>query len=89
MSEQKTDWKERECGAIWAKESASGNKYSSGYVTVNGEKVQIMIMRNTHKQEGENTPDARIYLSDIQEKPAAKSNPAETVAVEEEDGIPF
>jgi uncharacterized protein (DUF736 family) len=94
QQENKNDWKERECGALWSKTSAGGNAYSSGYVTVDGERVNIMILRNTHKQEGEKTPDARIYLSEVKSSVTTSSNgqsqqvtsSGETV---EDDGIPF
>lgn len=82
MSEEKNDWKERECGALWSYESAKGKKYSSGYVEVDGKKVQVVVMRNTLKQEGEKTPDARIYLD-------TRDSPQNTVKQEQDDGIPI
>lgn len=82
MSDQKNDWKEREVGALWSYESKGGKKYSQGYVEIDGVKTQVVVMRNTLKQEGEKTPDARIYL-DTREAPAAQPKQ------EEDDGIPI
>lgn len=86
MSEEaKNDWKERECGALWTYTSEkTGTKYSSGYVEVDGKKVQVVVMRNTLKQAGEKTPDARIYL-DTRDGAKSSTQPK----VEEEDEICF
>lgn len=76
-----SDWKEREVGALWSYTSNAGNKYSSGYIEVDGKRVQVVVMKNTHKQEGEKTPDARIYLDT--KKP--ESPETATVGADEED----
>lgn len=64
MEEQKTtkeEWKERELGALWSYEGKSG-KYLQGYVEIEGKRHQVVCFKNVHKQEGEKTPDVRIYL---------------------------
>ena len=57
--------KENEIGALWSKTSkSSGSEYFSGHLTgENGEKVKIVVFRNSYKKAGENTPDMRIYKS--------------------------
>lgn len=57
--------KENEIGALWSKTSqSSGSEYFSGHLTAeNGEKVKIVVFRNSYKKAGENTPDMRIYKS--------------------------
>lgn len=46
-------------GALWLKTSQNGKRYFSG--TVNGEAV--VVFKNDHKQDGEKTPDYRVYKS--------------------------
>ena len=58
----KQDWKKREMGALWRKESQEGGFYS-GEVSVNGESVKIVVFKNKFKTEDSKEPDLRIYLS--------------------------
>lgn len=57
-------------GALWIKESAKG-KFLSGVVEVNGEKLNIVVFKNTFKKEGEKSPDYRIYASKPREEAKA------------------
>mgnify|MGYP006228553265 FL=1 len=79
------DWKEREAGAFWSREKNGGEKYLTGYVQVNGERVQLVAFRNKFKQDGENTPDLRVYL-DNRDTEAANSSGAKKV---QEDPLPI
>lgn len=54
------DWNERECGAFWLREGKQ--KFYSGYVEVDGKKVEIVAFKNKHKAEGDKRPDLRVYL---------------------------
>lgn len=55
--------KSKNIGALWVKDSKSGNKFMSGVVEIDGEKHQIVVFENTHKKEGSNQPDYKIYPS--------------------------
>ena len=55
------DWKEREIGALWKRES-SNQKYLSGKMKVGGEEVGVVIFTNRYKEEGSRQPDFRVYL---------------------------
>lgn len=52
-----------EIGGLWLKESQKGTKFMSGTMTFNGEKVEVVVFKNSHKQPGERTPDYRVYKS--------------------------
>ncbi len=68
--------KKQSIGALWSRNGQNG-EFLSGDVTINGQKTEIVVFQNTYKQEGEKTPDWRIYVSE----PRANSNPApKTVA---------
>lgn len=55
--------KSSEMGGLWLKESAAGKKYMSGKLTLNGSAVEVVVFKNEHKQQGERTPDYRVYVS--------------------------
>lgn len=57
-----SDLKEREIGAFWSKtKQGSDEKYLTGYIEVDGTRYDLVCFRNNLKQEGENTPDLRVY----------------------------
>ena len=60
-SENNNDWKEREIGALWKRES-SNQKYLSGKMKVGGKEVGVVIFTNRYKEEGSKQPDFRVYL---------------------------
>ena len=69
MSDTKTnaDWKKREVGALWKKESST-QKYFSGHIKVDDgmgseELVKVVIFKNNYKEK-DNHPDFRIYTVD-------------------------
>lgn len=56
--------REDELGVLWLKEAqASGKKYMSGRLTIGDESVAVVVFKNEYKQEGERTPDYRVYRS--------------------------
>ena len=76
------DWKEREIGALWKRESSS-QKYLSGKVKVGGEELGVVIFTNRYKEEGSKQPDFRVYLERKREEDPAVAT-AQT-SQEEED----
>lgn len=83
------DWKERELGALWLKESEKG-KFLSGYVTVDGEEVSVVVYKNNFyeqdKKDGKNSPYYRVYKS--LPKEGQKQTPKEQPEDDHED-VPF
>lgn len=81
----KNDWKDRERGALWLKEGEKG-KYLSGYVTVDGEEVNVVVYKNNFyeqdQKEGKNSPYYRVYES----LPKEESKPAPK---KEDEAVPF
>jgi len=76
------DWKQREVGALWKRQSTS-QKYLSGKVKIGGEEVGIVVFTNRYKEEGSKQPDFRVYLErKREEEPATVSAEA---SQEEED----
>ena len=71
-TDNKTDWQNREVGALWKKESPT-QKYFSGHVKVDdyGEEklLKVVIFSNRHKTK-DNHPDFRIYTVDAKDKQA-------------------
>ena len=66
------DWKKREVGALWRKESAT-QKYFSGHVKIDdyGEEklLKVVVLKNNYKEK-DNHPDFRIYtVDDTPKKP--------------------
>ena len=47
---QKSEWEEREVGALWKKQSRAGQKYLSGKVKVGGEEVSVVCFTNDNKK---------------------------------------
>lgn len=69
----KNDWKDREVGAFWKRETENGEKtYLTGYVTIGGKKINLVVYKNKFKEENEKAPDYRVYLDSRQpdDKPA-------------------
>jgi hypothetical protein len=78
---EKTDWREREVGALWKKEGRN-QKYLTGHVKgEDGEMTKLVIFSNKHKN-AENQPDFRIYRS---EDRAAQGDTVAGVASSNED----
>lgn len=58
MSEQKKD-----IGALWSRTASSGAEYMTGFIELNGAKVEVVAFRNK-KDGNEKRPDWRIYPSE-------------------------
>ena len=76
-TESKSDWQEREIGALW-KQSGRNQNYLSGHV--NNEKVVIFM--NKGKSENPKAPDFRVYKSKPREEDSQA--PAQPAVVQEE-----
>jgi len=64
---QKTDWKERDIGALWQRQGRD-QKYLSGHVRMkasDGSVVEqrVIVFTNKHKS-ADNHPDFRVYQAD-------------------------
>ncbi len=60
-AEQKSEWAQRELGALWKRESPN-QKYLTGKVKVGDEDVNIVVFSNKHKTK-DSQPDFRVYRS--------------------------
>lgn len=70
--------KDDEIGALWNRQSARGLDYMSGRLTIDGQSYDVVAYWNSHKQDGERTPDLRLYKSqprDGQQQPAQSPQP--------------
>lgn len=75
MSENKS------IGCLWR--STNEKIAFSGNIEINGEKVKIVVFKNSYKKVGDTAPDFKIYLSKPKE---ANSEPA---ATQESEYEPF
>lgn len=65
---EKTDWDNRSLGGLWRQKSKrTGDTFFTGQIEIDGRKINILAFRNTKKQEGERTPDYRLYEADYDE----------------------
>jgi len=89
MSDNKNkNWKERELGALWLKESPNGAKFLSG--TINGKRVSVW--KNKFYEEGSSLPYYRIYDDSQFEKDGQKETSSKETSSPQKDlsdGIPF
>lgn len=69
----KTNWKEKELGALWDR----GGKWS-GKITINGETINLICFPNSSKA-NPSAPDIRIYRSDSSSAPASTAAPKSVV----------
>ena len=88
MSDTKAnaDWKKREVGALWKKESAT-QKYFSGHIKVDDgmgseELLKVVIFKNNYKEK-DNHPDFRIYTVDAPAENKKEDQPLEAPVTEE------
>ena len=75
-TEKKSEWQEREIGALW-KQSGKNQNYLSGHI--NDEKV--VIFTNRGKTENPKAPDFRVYKS----KPREEDPQTEASSVTDEE----
>tara|TARA_R100000808_G_C2150183_1_gene158829 strand:- start:1025 stop:1300 length:276 start_codon:yes stop_codon:yes gene_type:complete len=83
---KKSEWAEREIGALW-KRQGSSQKYLSGKLKLgNGEVLNVVVFTNSRKEAGSNQPDFRVY----REKPLQEQetqNEEKSVQEEIEEGV--
>ena len=80
---KKSEWNERELGALWKRESRTGSQtYLAGHVVVDElgteKKIKVVVFSNRNKT-NERAPDFRIYKS--KEFSAASPEEASTEVV--------
>ena len=84
----KSDWKEREMGAFWTRESGKG-KYLSGSIEIDElglkKKIRVVMFPNRFK-DNEKKPDYVLYLSKDSE--AALTEEAKTEPSSKKEEIP-
>lgn len=83
---KKSEWENRECGALWLNTGKTNNKYYSGSLTLKKGtpeefKLKVLVFKNKYKEEGSNKPDLVMYEDD--RPPREKEDVS---AVEEEEG---
>ena len=90
--ENKQDWKDRERGALWLRES-NGKKYFTGYFEKDGVKTELYVSKNDFREGDENKPYFRIFESKPFNKEAGAGATAvaatTTEAAPENDDVPF
>jgi len=84
---KKSEWDQRECGALWLNTGKTNNKYYSGAVvlkkgTAEEQKIKILVFKNKYKEEGSNKPDLVMYEDD--RPPKEEQNDVTDSVVEEE-----
>jgi len=78
-AEQKSEWSQRELGALWKRESPN-QKYLTGRLQIDGKDVNVVVFSNRHKTK-ENQPDFRVYRSKDRDE-VSSSNNGEVVSSE-------
>lgn len=58
----KTNWSERELGALW-RVDGNNQSFYSGSLKIDGKSFRIVCFTNKNKNNGSNQPDLRIYES--------------------------
>ena len=80
------DTEKKDIGALWQKVSKQGKTYLSG--TINGQRV--VVFKNERKQDGERTPDWRIYPETPRDDASALvAQPTGQTSSMRADDIPF
>ena len=74
-------------GALWVKEGKKG-KFFSGNVEIDGQKVDIVIFKNTYKEEGSRQPDYKILKSQPRQG-VSEQKVKEVFQDDDPEGIPF
>ena len=82
---KKSEWDNRECGALWLNTGKTNNKYYSGSLTLKKGtpeefKIKVLVFKNKYKEEGSNKPDLVMYEDD---RPPRETSANEEVSEEE------
>ena len=91
QNEKQSEWRKRECGALWKREGRSQN-FLSGYVKV-GEfgiekEVKLVVFTNKYKKENAKAPDFVVYESTDLTPSAEAETETEAATPETSDNIP-
>ena len=78
---------QKDIGALWAKTSKKGTSFLSGYINIDGRKVEVVCFFNQHKKESKH-PDYKVYLSEPREQRAQAEPEDNTATHEAQDGAP-
>ena len=70
---KKSQWRERELGALWIKQGNSSKDYMTGHCSVNDEKVSVVVFKNSNKT-SDRAPDYVIYKNKPREDSATTEN---------------
>jgi len=70
---KKSEWRERELGALWIKQGNSSKDYMTGHCSVNDEKVSVVVFKNSNKT-SDRAPDYVIYKNKPREDSATTEN---------------
>ena len=81
--EQKTDWKERELGALWRREGKQQN-FLSGMIRIGDplgadsvKEIKVVVFTNKGKSKNERAPDFIVYEDRPREDSAQSSTTAD------------
>lgn len=78
---KKSEWRERELGALWIKQGNSSKDYMTGHCSVNDEKVSVVVFKNNNKT-SDRAPDYVIYKNKPREESVGAENVSSTVSEE-------
>ena len=84
-AEQKSEWSQRELGALWKRESPN-QKYLTGKLQVDGKEVNVVVFSNRHKSK-DNQPDFRVYKSEPRNQNSENSQGSSDSGQQEEEMI--
>jgi uncharacterized protein (DUF736 family) len=89
-SNKSNDWKEREIGAFWTRDSAKG-KYLSGSIEVDElglkKKIKVVMFPNRYK-DNDKKPDYVLYVSKDAEAPLTEDSSNNQVESTKKEEIP-
>jgi uncharacterized protein (DUF736 family) len=80
----KSDWQERELGALW-KQAGRSQNYLSGHVTVDGKQQKVVVFANKNKKDNERAPDYRVYKSKPKDEAETQTQTQTAEVAQEED----
>ena len=75
---KKSEWRERELGALWIKQGNSSKDYMTGHCSVNDEKISVVGFKNNNKS-SDRAPDYVIYKHKPREEEGATSSTSANV----------
>lgn len=73
QQQQKSDWEDREIGALWKKTSKNNTEYYGGKV----DDKPVIIFVNKNKKEGSNQPHLIVYKDTRPPKPTTQEAQAQ------------